>query len=519
MTPQLVDIQVIRDERGDLNVIEAAKLAGFDFKRVYYFSGGDSDLKRGAHAHKQLKQLIVCLRGSVKITLEGDYGRKDYILDKDSQGLRVPAGSWRDLSDFSDDALVMVFASHSYDADDYIRDYDAFKTWLAAGAPANAPIAYVPMDRSVRALEGDFKDALDRVLKKSQFIGGDFVKEFEAAFAAYCGADHAIGCGNGLDALALILEGYGIGAGDEVIVPANSFIATALAVSKLGATPIFVDCDATTYGIDVKAAEKAITSRTKAIIPVHLYGIAADIAPLMVLADKHNLKIIEDAAQAHGTEYKGKRAGALGHAAAFSFYPTKNLGALGDAGAVVTSDAALAAKVRLLGSYGAVKKYFHEVPGWNTRLDPLQAAFLSVKLTHLDEWNTRRRVLAAVYQSMLGGCNQVTLPASLKDSVPVWHVYPVFVADGKRDALQTYLKDKGIDTLVHYPVPIHKQKAYGELGKGYSLPHAEASAASLLSLPHAEASAASLLSLPLDPYHSDDEIKRVAQTVLDFFKG
>ncbi len=499
MKPELIDIPVITDTRGDLAVIEAIRNTGFVFKRVYYFGG--TNAKRGAHAHKHLRQLIVCVTGSVVITLEGAYGKQSFTLNTRHKGLLVPPGSWRNLESFSENALVMVFASEVYDEGDYIRDYDIFKNWLTQ--PVSS-VPYIPMDRMILDMEGDLQSAFFEVMRKGQFIGGDIVSGFESLFARYCGAAHAIGCGNGLDALALILEGYGIGKGDEVIIPANSFIATGLAVSRLGATPVFADCLPCSYGIDASDAARRITPRTRAIIPVHLYGICADMDALMKLAAQHDLKIIEDAAQAHGATYKGRRAGTLGHAAAFSFYPTKNLGAFGDGGAVVTNDGRLAAQIRLLGNYGSVKKYHHDIKGWNTRLDTLQAALLARKLPRLDGWNARRRLLADIYRTNLSGLPGVTLPTVPEGCEAIWHVYPILVHGGRRDALQARLKSQGVDTLIHYPVPIHKQAAYADISSG-------------LTYTVAEDASAGLLSLPLDPYHTEAEISYTASCVKGFF--
>lgn len=316
----------------------------------------------------------------------------------------------------------------------------------------------------LRKIHSEIKEELDaaysQVMEREWFIGGEADKQFEREFAAYCGAGECVGCGNGLDAIRLILLAYGIGVGDEVIVPANTFIATVLAITYVGATPVFVDADMATYNINIDKIEEKITNRTRAIIVVHLYGRAVDVSAVRELADKYSLKIIEDAAQAHGAAVRGKRTGSLGDAAAFSFYPGKNLGALGDAGAVVTNDRELADKVRAYGNYGSFEKYKHIYQGCNSRLDELQAAFLSVKLKYLEKWNDERRRIAKLYTEKIDN-PKILLPQVPKDiREHVFHVYPVLVEE--RAEFVAYLKKQGIAVNVHYPTPVMEQKAYEE---------------------------------------------------------
>lgn len=310
-------------------------------------------------------------------------------------------------------------------------------------------------------LRAELSEAFERVLDSGWYILGKEVKQFEEEFADYCGAEYCIGAGNGLEALHLILRAYGIGEGDEVIVPSNTYIATWLAVSYAGATPIPVEPDEHTYNIDPTLIEAAITPRTKAIIAVHLYGQPADMDAINAIAQKHNLKVIEDAAQAHGARYKGRRVGTLGDAAGFSFYPGKNLGAIGDGGAVTTNDTELADRVRVLCNYGSRIKYHNEVKGFNSRLDELQAAFLREKLKKLDDWNERRKAIAAEYLNALRDSN-VVLPHVPEWADPVWHLF--VVRNSQRDQLQKKLNEAGIGTMIHYPIPPHLQEAYAELG-------------------------------------------------------
>jgi dTDP-4-amino-4,6-dideoxygalactose transaminase len=328
----------------------------------------------------------------------------------------------------------------------------------------------------------DIEQAMRRVLQSGWYILGKEVEAFEQAYAGYCGTRHAIGVANGLDAIFLVLKAWGIGPGDEVIVPSNTYIATWLAASHCGATPVPVEPVEGTYNLDPARVEAAITPRTRAIVPVHLYGQCADMDPLMEIAARHGIKVVEDGAQAQGAMYKGRRAGALGHAAAFSFYPGKNLGALGDAGAITTDDDDLALRLRTLRNYGSQKKYHNEIIGFNSRLDELQAAILSVKLPALDGQNAQRAQLAAVYDERLAGLPGLVLPVVPEWTRPVWHLY--VVRHARRDALARALADLGVGTLVHYPIPPHLQPAYTALGyKEGDFPIAEAIHREVLSLP------------------------------------
>lgn len=341
--------------------------------------------------------------------------------------------------------------------------------------------------------------AYKEVFANQWYIQGKKLAEFERKFADYCGCKYCVGVGNGLDALRLILKAYGIGEGDEVIVPSNTFIATALAVSYTGATPVFVEPKFSTLVIDPDKIEEKITEKTKAIMVVHLYGRLVDMDAVMKIARKHNLKVIEDSAQAHGVERNGVKAGNFGDASGFSFYPGKNLGALGDAGAVTTNDEELAKRVAALGNYGSVKKYQHDFLGENSRLDELQAAFLSVKLEHLDEWTKERKRIAKIYYEKINN-PKVILPEYTEENV--YHVFPVFCAS--RDELQAFLDKKGVHTLIHYPIPMHLQGAYKSLGFGEG------------AFPIAERIAREELSIPLYPGLTDEEIQYIVDCINAF---
>ena len=363
-------------------------------------------------------------------------------------------------------------------------------------------IPFLNLIEPYQELKGELDAAYQRVMDSGWYILGEEVEAFEREFAVYCGARHCIGVGNGLEALHLILRAYDIGAGDEVIVPANTYIATWLAVSYAGALPVPVEPDLRTYNLDSSWVEAAITPNTKAILPVHLYGQPADMDPILEIARRHNLKVIEDAAQAHGAKYKGRLAGALCHAAGWSFYPGKNLGALGDAGAITTDDAELADRVRVLRNYGSRIKYHNEVKGYNSRLDTLQAAFLHVKLSHLDEWNQRRKTIASMYLSELADTPGLTLPVVPEGIEPSWHLF--VVRHAKRDGLQKYLTQCGIGTLIHYPIPPHLSDAYAEM---------EMKTGDFL---RTEEIANTILSLPMGPHLSQKDTKTVIEALKSF---
>ena len=345
---------------------------------------------------------------------------------------------------------------------------------------AEKTIPFLDLKAPYIELKDELDQAYQRVMHSGWYLLGSELTDFEAEYARYCNTKYALGVANGLQALELILRAYDIGPGDEVIVPSNTYIATWLAVSYVGAQVIPVEPDIRTYNIDPNRIEAAITSKTKAIMPVHLYGQTADMDPIMRLAQHYNLKVIEDAAQSHGATYKDNKAGALGHAAGFSFYPGKNLGAFGDAGAITTNDAALAERIKMLRNYGSKIKYHNEERGINSRLDEFQAAALRVKLKHLDKWNARRAMLAKYYTEQLKHYGDIICPYVMETNHPVWHLY--VIRSQKRDALQRKLTEKGVNTLIHYPIPPHQQKAYQEMHT-WQLPISETIHKEVLSLP------------------------------------
>jgi dTDP-4-amino-4,6-dideoxygalactose transaminase len=357
-------------------------------------------------------------------------------------------------------------------------------------------VPFVDLQAQYRAIKSEIDTAIARVLDNAAFVLGREVEAFEAAFAEYVGARYCVGVNSGTAAIQLALMACRIGAGDEVIVPANSFFATAEGVSNAGATPVFVDADPVSYTINVARIEAAITPRTRAILPVHLYGQPADLDPILQLAEKYQLSVIEDAAQAHGSRYKGRRVGALGRAGCFSFYPGKNLGAYGEGGAIVTDDPQIARRARMLRDHGSERKYHHEMIGYNFRLEGLQGAVLGVKLRHLDRWNALRRAHAARYRELLKRV-RVTLPPEMPYAYHVYHLF-VIQAD-ERDRLRAALDGAGIQTGIHYPVPIHLQPAYGWRGHRAG------------DFPEAERQARRVLSLPMYPELTAEQIERVAE--------
>lgn len=363
-------------------------------------------------------------------------------------------------------------------------------------------VPFLDLKSTYTELQPELDEAYARLMNSGWYILGEEVTAFEKEFADYCGAKHCIGVANGLDALHLILRGYDIGEGDEVIVPSNTYIATWLAVSYAGATPVPVEPIAGTYNLDPSKIEAAITPKTKAVLPVHLYGQPAAMDAINDVACKYNLKVIEDAAQAQGACYNGKRTGNLSDAAGFSFYPGKNLGAYGDAGAITTNDDGLADALKVLRNYGSRVKYYNEVKGFNSRLDPLQAAFLRVKLSCLNEWNDRREIIARNYFENLNDCPDLQLPLVEEKAKPVWHLFVVRHPD--RDNLEKFLNDNGIGTLIHYPVPPHLSLAYAENKQQFG------------HLPISEELAKSVISLPIGPHLSVEAQNFVIETIKRF---
>ena len=364
-------------------------------------------------------------------------------------------------------------------------------------------VPFVDLQAQFRSLRSELLAASESVLSNCNFILGKQVAEFEEAFAKFAGTGHAVGVSSGLDALRLALAAVDIGAGDEVIVPANTYIATALAVTAVGARPVFVDCDRNTYNIDPNLVERAITPRTRALLPVHLAGQPAEMSPILEIAARRNLFVIEDAAQAHGATYNGRNCGSMGIMGCFSFYPGKNLGAAGDGGLVTTDDAKLAQRLRQLRNYGEAKKYDHVEKGLNARLDTLQAAILNVKLPHLAEWNRKRAAHAKTYRDLLEGIPGVRAQGAVPNSTHIYHLF--MIESERRDALKDFLHERGVQTGIHSPTPVHLQKAYADLGHKRG------------DFPQAEYLAPRILSLPMFAELTDGQIQYVCGQIAEFF--
>ncbi|MCV7398952.1 DegT/DnrJ/EryC1/StrS family aminotransferase [Mycobacterium fragae] len=363
-------------------------------------------------------------------------------------------------------------------------------------------VPFLDVPAAMRELEAPTLAAIERVVRSGWYVRGEETAAFEREFAAFTGAKHAVGVGSGLDAIALALQALGIGPGDEVVVPSNTFIATWIAVARIGAVPVGVEPIVGQWNIDPARVGDAITPRTRALVPVHLFGQPADLAELLAVARKHGLAVVEDAAQAHGARYNDRRIGAHGHAVAWSFYPSKNLGAVGDGGAVTTDDLGVAARVRSLGNYGSSKKFVHDVLGANSRLDEVQSAVLRIKLQHLDGWNTRRRTIAKRYTQELADIPGLRLPDVAPGREHVWHLY--VVDHDSRDELQKHLATKGIQTLVHYPIPPHLSGAFASLGLTEG------------TFPITEEAAKTHLSLPIGPHMSEENVTRVIDACRSF---
>jgi len=370
---------------------------------------------------------------------------------------------------------------------------------------ATREVKFVDLNRQYQSIKEEVNAAIQKVLEKGDFILGDSVKEFEASFARFCNSKYAVGVDNGTTALELALKTLEIGPGDEVITVANTFIATTLAISAVGATVVLVDAYPDTQLIDISKVEAALTKKTKAILPVHLFGQTVDMDAVMDIAKRHNLFVVEDCSQAHGATHNGKICGTFGDIACFSLYPGKNLGAYGDAGVLVTNSEAYQKKLMMMRNYGSTVKYYHDFLGKNARLDTVQAAVLNVKLKYLDSWNAKRNANAAKYNEMLKGVGDLKLPTTKPYNYAVHHLY--VVQTDRRDELQKYLNSKGVQCVIHYPIPVHLQKAYADLNKPAG------------SFPVTETLATRILSLPMHPDLTPDDIAYVVSTVKDFFNA
>ncbi len=552
MDATYVDFTLHPAKGSALVALEVEKQVPFQVARIYYVygdasgaggtklgadAGGDAVLAgdasagafalHGQHAHRRGRQVVVCLRGRCRVHLDDGKSRAEFLLDRPDRGLHLGPMLWEEFW-LSTDGLLLALCDLPYDAADQIADRDEFQALVSATvAQPSAPTESAPPARPAPELpfldlkrvnaryEPALTLALAKVREQGLYVGGPQVAEFEAAFAAYCGTRHCVGLGNGYDALRLLLRASGLSLGDEVLVPANTFIASILAVLDAGLSPVLMEPDPSTFLLDPETVAAALTPRTRAVLAVHLYGCCAGIDVLREMAERHGLLLFEDAAQAHGAAWAGIKAGAWGKAAAFSFYPTKNLGALGDAGAVTTDDDCLAADLRALRNYGGETRELHRLLGANSRLDALQAAALLAKLPYLDQDNARRREIAHAYLERIQH-PQVRLPARPPEpEAHVWHLF--VVRSARRDALRAHLAERGIGTAVHYPTPPHQEPALAILGQEPALARlGQRSSPSDLSLPVTEQLAREVLSLPLHPALTEAEVERVIDAVNSF---
>lgn len=483
----------------EINVAEYNQQLPFLVKRNYVISTKAKERYGGRHSHKTLWQLFICTSGSFEITLRKGDEQLSFSINSPSEAILVSPGWWREYT-LAAHSSVSVLASEIFDEEDYIR---ANSYPHIAQNEQIKTVPFVALDRENKSLTNDLNSILDNEIKSNELILGNSVKLFEQQFASFCETKHAVGCGNGLDALTIALLAYDIKPEDEILIPANTFIATALAVSRIGAKPVFVECNRYTGLFNISYLKQKISTKTKAIIPVHLYGNPENMDEIMALSQEHNLIVIEDAAQAHGALYKGKKVGSLGHAAAFSFYPTKNLGALGDGGCITSNDEEFASKARTIANYGSKHKYHYEIVGFNSRLDSIQAAFLSRKLVELEHWNQIRKEHYALYLHHLNKLGEVKMIESCELDSPVWHICPIFLnQQSTRDALKQYLAQNSVATNIHYPEPLHLTQPYKT---------------NLLTLPNAEYNANSQLSLPMCPFLTSEEVNYVCQLIVRFF--
>lgn len=512
---QLINFEYKKDQRGILVPLENNRNLPFEIKGSFYMLGMGKNTIRGKHAHKKITEVLIAINGKCKVSLNDLIDSEIIELNSPYIGLIVYPLTWIELFDFSPDCIILVLTDDYYDENEYVRNFEEFKEIKNTNKinPKNLckkchyePKIVVPFRELAKLnqkyfseIEEDFR----RLFQEDVYIWGEEVHLFEKEFAQYCGVNHCVGVGNGLNALTLIFRAYKeLGVfkdGDEVIAPANTFIASILAISENNLTPVLVEPDINTYLIDPNKIEEKITKKTKAILVVHLYGQTCEMDKIIPIAKKYNLKIIEDAAQAHGAYYKNKRAGSLGDAAGFSFYPSKNLGAMGDAGAVTTNDKKLAQVVRALANYGSPQPYIFNYKGINSRMDEFQAIILRAKLKRLDEENEKRRKVAEFYLKNIKN-PKIILPYFRKREDHVWHLF--VIRTEQRDKLKKYMEKHGIQTLIHYPIPPHKQLAYKELNQ--------------LHLPITERISKEILSLPLYSSMELEKMKKVIDVINKF---
>jgi len=471
---------------GSLSVLENNTDLPFSIKRVFYIYNSDNSI-RGQHRHKKTIQGLICVSGKYRVGVDNGLNKCDYYLNSPEECLILEPEDWHEMEGLTDDAVLLVLASEPYDVNDYID------------APYPETIAYENLAKVNEPFFAELKDSFSEVLEGGWYVLGKKVQEFEQKFAEFIGVPFCIGVASGLDALTLSLLALDFPEGSEVIVPSNTYIATILAVINAKMKPVLVEPVMETYNLDPSLIGQKITPQTKAIMPVHLYGKSCDMDSIMRIAARHNLRVIEDCAQSHGATQYGKKTGSFGDFGAFSFYPTKNLGALGDGGAVVCKDEHLAKKVRALRNYGSHVKYYNEYIGINSRLDELQAAFLLKKLAKIEEITSHKRKLAEIYNQNL--TDELIKPVVDENYFDVYHIYAV--RHPRRDEIKQYLLQNNIKTEIHYPLPPHKQKAMANILEGY--------------YPISEEIHNTVLSLPISFSHTEADVHKVVEVLNSFF--
>jgi len=504
----LLDLPRIEFREGNITPLEGLDIVPFDIKRVFYIydiPGGES---RGAHAHKKCHQLIIAASGSFEVLVDNGIEQKVYSLNRPYQALLVPAGFWSHERSFSSGSVCLVLASEYFEESDYIRSYNEFKVYsgVTKSETQTDEVKFLDIQKITELRLPQIKEAACRVIDSGWFLLGKETARFEHNYSEFIGSKFCIALANGLDALRLILRAYieigVLNKGDEIIVPANTYIATIIAISDNDLIPVLVEPDLNTYQIDALKIENAVTIKTKAVMIVHLYGRNAYSKLISDICNKHGLLLLEDNAQSAGCIYNGKRTGSFGDAAAHSFYPAKNLGALGDAGAVTTNNPVLADVIRKLANYGQSEKYYFDYIGYNSRMDEIQAAVLCEKLKTLDEENQRRVEIAEYYIKNIKN-PLIELPyhdesnSDIYDGSNVFHIFPVFTEN--RDLLQKYLEQNGVQTQIHYPVPPHKQHCYKEWN--------------VLSYKITEIIHERELSLPISPVMSQFQLERIVSLI------
>jgi dTDP-4-amino-4,6-dideoxygalactose transaminase len=501
-----IKIKTFSDARGKLSALEISKQYKFNVKRIYYLHDLNTKFRRGQHAHKDLKQCIICINGAIKINFDTGKKKISHNLSHANEAILVEGVVWRDIEIKKKNSIILILASEQYRKSDYIKNKIDFSKFIKNNNK-NIIVKYNCLDRCHKELNYKFLNAFENILSNNNYILANEVQRFEKKFAKFSNAKYAATCGNGYDALVLALRALNINTSDEIIVPANSFVATAMAVTNVGAKPVFVDCNENDYSINLKDLERKITKRTKVIIPVSLYGIPLDIEKINKIVRKHNLLVVEDASQSHGASFfSNKKFNYKTYSnwkiSTFSFYPTKNLGALGDAGAILTNDKDLLSKIKLLRNYGSVKKYNHEIIGINSRLDEIQASFLNIKLKYLRKWILKKRKIAKIYFKELKSIKRIKMlnPEIINKSV--LHIFPIRVLNNQRVQFIDYLNKNNIETNIHYPISINNQAPYRKF-KSKVL--------------NCDIIQNQIVSLPIDPYHNVDEILYVCKKIKEFY--